>query len=100
MPPWDGVVDALGGSSGAGDRARVRCDEALSHSESDSVELGQQGSRAERLTRFVLAALRIASSTIALVELLRSDWAGGVSASMAWLLFVQVERRWRAGGRP
>ena len=46
--------------------------------------------------RFVLAALRIAASTIALVELLRSDWAGGVSASVAWLLFVQVERRWSA----
>lgn len=44
----------------------------------------------------VLAGLRIAASTIALVELLRSDWAGGVSASLAWLLFVQVERRWFA----
>lgn len=46
--------------------------------------------------RFLLAALRIAASTIALVELLRSDWAGGISASVAWLLFVQVERRWSA----
>ena len=54
--------------------------------------------RKDRLLRFVLAALRIAASTIALVELLRSDWAGGVSASLAWLLFVQVERRWRADG--
>ncbi|RZO10865.1 MAG: hypothetical protein EVB08_09825 [Synechococcus sp. MED-G135] len=47
-----------------------------------------------RWGRFALAGLRIAASTIALVELLRSDWAGGVSASLAWLLFVQVERRW------
>ena len=47
-----------------------------------------------RWVKFALAGLRIAASTIALVELLRSDWAGGVSASLAWLLFVQVERRW------
>jgi hypothetical protein len=26
--------------------------------------------------------------------LLRSDWATGAGASLAWLLFVQVERRW------
>jgi hypothetical protein len=41
-----------------------------------------------------LSGLRIAASTIALVELLRSDWGGGLSASLAWLAFVQVERRW------
>ena len=46
-----------------------------------------------RWSRTALMALRIAASTVALVELLRSDWAGGVSASLAWLLFVQVERR-------
>ena len=38
--------------------------------------------------------LRIGASTIALVELLRSDWIGGGLASLAWLVFVQVERRW------
>ena len=33
------------------------------------------------------------SATVALVELLRSDWIGGGLASLAWLVFVQVERR-------
>ena len=47
-----------------------------------------------RWARFGLSGLRIAASTIALVELLRSDWGGGLSASLAWLAFVQVERRW------
>ncbi|EAU73467.1 hypothetical protein RS9916_28189 [Synechococcus sp. RS9916] len=67
----------------------------MSQSDSDSSALASGGTRKEPLLRFVLAALRIAASTIALVDLLRSDWAGGVSASLAWLLFVQVERRWR-----
>ena len=49
--------------------------------------------RLQQLGRFGLRALRIAASTIALLELLRSDWAGGIAASLAWLLFVQVERR-------
>nr|WP_041427042.1 hypothetical protein [Synechococcus sp. CC9311] len=45
-------------------------------------------------SRFGLRALRIAASTLALVALLRSNWAAGAGASLAWLLFVQVERRW------
>ena len=45
------------------------------------------------LTTFLLRGLRIGSSTIAIVELLRSDWLGGGLASLAWLVFVQVERR-------
>jgi len=49
----------------------------------------------QRWGRSALRALRIAASTIALIELLRSDWAGGVAASLAWLMFVQVERRWQ-----
>jgi len=49
--------------------------------------------RLKKLGRFALRGLRIGASTIAIVELLRSDWTGGVSASLAWLLFVQVERR-------
>lgn len=57
---------------------------------------GANGRRRRQWQGLVLAGLRIAASTIALVELLRSDWAGGVSASLAWMLFVQVERRWRA----
>jgi len=27
------------------------------------------------------------------VELLRNDWTGGISAGVAWLVFLQVERR-------
>ena len=45
------------------------------------------------LTDLLLRGLRIGASTIAIVELLRSDWVGGGLASLAWLIFVQVERR-------
>ena len=44
------------------------------------------------LQDILLRGLRIAASTVAIVELLRSHWSGGVLASMAWLLFMQVER--------
>ena len=50
--------------------------------------------RLQTLGRFGLRALRIAASTVSLVELLRSEWMGGAAAAGAWLLFVQVERRW------
>jgi hypothetical protein len=40
--------------------------------------------------------LRIAASTIALVELLRSDWGGGFTAGLAWLVVSQLERRMEA----
>ena len=53
------------------------------------------GERMQQLSRFGLRALRIAASTLALLELLRSHWVGGVAASLAWLLFLQVERRWK-----
>lgn len=53
--------------------------------------------RMERMGRFALRGLRIAASTVSLVELLRSEWVGGAAAAAAWLLFVQVERRWPAG---
>ena len=43
--------------------------------------------------QFLLRGLRIAASTVALVELLRNDWTGGGLATLAWLLFTQVERR-------
>lgn len=55
-------------------------------------------SHLEQLGRFGLRALRIAASTAAIVELLRSDWVGGLSAGGAWLLFVLVERRLAGGG--
>ena len=42
---------------------------------------------------WVLRGLRIGASTIAIVELLRSNWLGGCLSSLAWLMFVQVERR-------
>ncbi|MCX5946715.1 MAG: hypothetical protein NTY67_00475 [Cyanobacteria bacterium] len=45
------------------------------------------------LSRFLLRGLRIGASTIAIVELLRSDWNAGISASLAWLVFLQVERQ-------
>jgi hypothetical protein len=47
----------------------------------------------EKLGRFLLRGLRIGASTISIVELLRSDWTGGISAGVAWLLFLQVEKR-------
>jgi hypothetical protein len=50
-------------------------------------------SRQEKLGRFLLRGLRIGASTAAVVELLRNDWTGGISASVAWLVFLQVERR-------
>ena len=45
------------------------------------------------LMDWLLRGLRIGASTIAIVELLRSDWLGGGLSSLAWLVFVQVERR-------
>jgi len=66
----------------------------MSGSESRAVDVSAAERRGQRFVGFLLAALRIVASTIALVELLQSDWAGGLSASLAWLLFVQVERRW------
>ena len=44
------------------------------------------------LQDILVRGLRIAASTVAIVELLRSHWTGGVLASMTWLLFTQVER--------
>ena len=44
------------------------------------------------LQDFLLRGLRIAASSVAIVELLRSHWSRGVLAAMAWLLFTQVER--------
>ena len=45
------------------------------------------------LKQLLLRGLRIAASTVALVELLRNDWRGGGLASLAWFVFTQVERR-------
>ncbi|MCP9849226.1 hypothetical protein [Cyanobium sp. Morenito 9A2] len=47
----------------------------------------------EQLGRVLLRGLRIGASTISILELLRSDWTGGISAGVAWLVFLQVERR-------
>jgi hypothetical protein len=49
--------------------------------------------RLEQLGRFLLRGLRIGASTVSIVELLRNDWTGGISAGVAWLVFLQVERR-------
>ena len=50
-------------------------------------------SRKDLITSFVLRGFRIGASTIAILELLRSDWMSAGLASLAWLIFVQVERR-------
>ncbi len=47
----------------------------------------------EKLGRFLLRGLRIGASTVSIVELLHNDWTGGISAGLAWLLSLQVERR-------
>ena len=47
----------------------------------------------EKLGRFLLRGLRIGASTVSIVELLRNDWSGGISAGVAWFVFLQVERR-------
>ncbi len=47
----------------------------------------------QKLGRFLLRGLRIGASTVSIVELLRNDWSGGLSAGAAWLVFLQVERR-------
>ena len=49
--------------------------------------------RTPALMDWLLRGLRIGASTLAIVELLRSDWLGGGLSSLAWLVFVQVERR-------
>lgn len=49
--------------------------------------------RLKQLVRFLLRGLRIGASTVSIVELLRSDWTAGISAGVAWLVFLQVERR-------
>ena len=38
----------------------------------------------DRLGRFLLRGLRIGASTVSIVELLRNDWTGGISAGVAW----------------
>ena len=49
--------------------------------------------RLKQLVRFLLRGLRIGASTVSIVELLRNEWTGGISAGVAWLVFLQVERR-------
>ena len=49
--------------------------------------------RLDKLGRFLLRGLRIGASTVSIVELLRNDWTGGISAGVAWLVFVQGEQR-------
>lgn len=47
----------------------------------------------EKLGHSLLRGLRIGASTVSIVELLRNDWTSGISAGVAWLVFLQVERR-------
>ncbi len=55
--------------------------------------MGWPSSRLEQLGRFLLRGLGIGASSVSVVELLRNDWTGGISAGVAWLVFLQVERR-------
>tara|TARA_B100001939_G_C16840976_1_gene573086 strand:+ start:123 stop:365 length:243 start_codon:yes stop_codon:yes gene_type:complete len=59
----------------------------------DPLHMESKPQRTPPITDWLLRGLRIGASTIAIVELLRSDWLGGGLASLAWLIFVQVERR-------
>ena len=52
--------------------------------------MDQNTPSAPSLKQLLLRGLRIAASTVALVELLRNDWAGGGLATLAWLVFTQV----------
>jgi hypothetical protein len=47
----------------------------------------------KKIGSFLLRGLRIGASTISIIELLRNDWTGGISAAVAWIVFLQVERR-------
>ncbi len=54
--------------------------------------MNQQTPARPSLQELLLRILRITASTVAIVELLRNNWIGGALATMAWLLFTQVER--------
>ena len=71
------------------DRAWV---EGMQDATAVRLTMDQQTPAKPSLQEIVLRALRIAASTVAIVELLRNQWTGGVLAAMAWLLFTQVER--------
>ena len=49
--------------------------------------------RLEQLGHFLLRGLRIGASTVSIIELLRNEWTGGITAGVAWFVFLQVERR-------
>ena len=53
--------------------------------------------RLQSLGRFGLRALRIAASTLSIVELLRSHWTGGIGAGLAWPGWCSC--RWSGGCR-
>lgn len=54
--------------------------------------MDQQTPAKPSLQVVLLQGLRITASTVAIVELLRNHWTGGILAAMAWLLFTQDER--------
>ena len=53
--------------------------------------------RTPPITDLLLRGLRIGASTVALVELLRSDWIGGGLASLAWLCLLYTSPSPRDG---
>ncbi len=48
--------------------------------------------RAVKLARFTVRALRITASTVAVVALLRQQWLAGSCFSLAWLLILVAPR--------
>jgi len=64
--------------------ARVSCSCERTMAEPENLEV---------IGRIGLRALRIAASTLSIVELLRQEWIGGIGAGLAWIVFVQVEQR-------
>lgn len=50
-------------------------------------------SHLEQLGRLLLRGLRVGASTVSIIELLRNDTSGGITAGVAWFVFLQVERR-------
>jgi len=47
------------------------------------------------VARFVLRALRVTASTVAVVALAQAQWVPGVSFGVAWLLLLKAPRVFR-----
>jgi hypothetical protein len=79
-------------TGGASDPGTLAMDGGDAHRQTGALAPGD-AMNLEKLGRFLLRGLRIGASTLSVVDLLRSDWTGGITAGVAWLVFLQVERR-------